>query len=83
MLGFLAAGYRDQLKYGRTPQWVQDFMRAEEEDDKKLQWNEYAVEGTSPAWLSIRGVTVAFVEVADDDYEIDDASHPNALCALS
>ena len=57
-------------------------MRAEEEDDKKLQWNEYAVEGTSPAWLSIRGVTVAFVEVADDDYEIDDASHPNALLRL-
>src|SRR5687768_10440943 len=27
-------------------------------------------------------LTVAFVEVADDDYEIDDASHPNALLRL-
>jgi hypothetical protein len=77
MLGFLAAGYRDHLKYGRTPKWVEDFLRAEEEEAKKLQWNAYAVEGTSPAWLSIgQRVTVAFVELADENYEIDDASHP-------
>jgi hypothetical protein len=31
MLGFLAAGYRDQIKYGRIPQWVQDTLNDADE----------------------------------------------------
>ena len=55
----------------------------EQEGQENLEWNEYAVKGASPAWLSIgQRVTVAFVELADENHEIDDASHPNALLRL-
>jgi hypothetical protein len=39
MSGFLAAGYRDQIKYGRVPQWVQhtlndaDEMSADDDEE--------------------------------------------------